>query len=192
MGTSLQQGIGKYIGSLPNGTSPTKPGINFHGLTFPTDPGRRRWSSLHRTTPSFREVFRNCTGSSIIILGEFKAPREISQVTICSSGFMVEDLVSSALQILHATMPNPHPWLYLPASTGVSRAAVEVTVLTALHLKPQTDWLWGVGGGYQKQTFLWLVEQVSVHLHNGFWSSAITSEEIGRGRALVADVLLWV
>lgn len=53
--------------------------------------------SLQSTVPSFREVFRNSSGSSTIFLGEFKTPNEMSHVTICSSGFMTGSSGASAV-----------------------------------------------------------------------------------------------
>lgn len=58
-------------------------------ITFEMAPGSTRSISLHRTTPSLRDVFRNSSGSAIFFLGELSTPNVISHVTVCSSGFIV-------------------------------------------------------------------------------------------------------
>lgn len=83
-------------------------------VTFSADPGRSRWMSLQSTVPSFREVFRNSSGSSTIFLGEFRTPNEMSHVTTCSSGFIAAPLPPARFRA--AARPNPHPWCHLPAS----------------------------------------------------------------------------
>lgn len=57
-------------------------------VTFVMDPGTSRSISLHRTTPSRSDALRNPSGSAMFFLGELRTPREMSQVTVCSSGFM--------------------------------------------------------------------------------------------------------
>lgn len=51
-------------------------------------PGSRRSSSLHSTTPSFREACKNPSGSEMLFLGDSSTPRVISHVTVCSAEFM--------------------------------------------------------------------------------------------------------
>lgn len=51
-------------------------------------PGMSLSVSLHRTTPSFSDVFRKSSGSAIFFLGELSTPSDINQVTVCSSGFI--------------------------------------------------------------------------------------------------------
>lgn len=57
-------------------------------LTFSVDPGLSRSSSLHRTTPSFKEVCRNASGSEMVFFGDSSTPSVISHVTVCSAEFM--------------------------------------------------------------------------------------------------------
>lgn len=57
-------------------------------VTFVIDPGTSRSISLHKTTPSLSDALRNPSGSAMFFLGELSTPREMSQVTVCSSGFM--------------------------------------------------------------------------------------------------------
>lgn len=59
-----------------------------HIRTFGSEPGTSRSMSLHKTTPSFREVFKNSSGSAMFFLGELSTPNDISHVTVCSSGFI--------------------------------------------------------------------------------------------------------
>lgn len=89
-------------------------------VTFSADPGRSRWMSLHSTVPSFREVFRNSSGSSTIFLGEFRTPKEMSHVTTCSSGFIAVPLPPARFRA--AARANPHPWRHLPASFAACTA----------------------------------------------------------------------
>lgn len=44
--------------------------------------------SLHRTTPSLSDVFKNSSGSAMFFLGEQSTPSDINHVTVCSSGFI--------------------------------------------------------------------------------------------------------
>lgn len=57
-------------------------------LTFSVDPGLSRSSSLHKTTPSFREVCRNASGSEMVFFGDSSTPSVINHVTVCSAEFM--------------------------------------------------------------------------------------------------------
>ncbi len=57
-------------------------------LTFSVDPGLSRSSSLHRTTPSFREVCRKASGSEMVFFGDSSTPSVINHVTVCSAEFM--------------------------------------------------------------------------------------------------------
>ncbi|KAE8299011.1 hypothetical protein D5F01_LYC01394 [Larimichthys crocea] len=58
-------------------------------LTFSVHPGLSRSSSLHRTTPSFREVCRNASGSEMVFFGDSSTPSVINHlaapVTLSSS-----------------------------------------------------------------------------------------------------------
>lgn len=58
---------------------------------FSREPGLSLLISLHSTTPFFSEDFKNCSGSQTVFLGESKTPKDISHVTIRSSGFITED-----------------------------------------------------------------------------------------------------
>lgn len=58
-------------------------------LTLGEKPGMRRSASLHKTTPSFSDVFKNSSGSAMFFLGELSTPSDINHVTVCSSGFIV-------------------------------------------------------------------------------------------------------
>lgn len=60
-------------------------------LTFSREPGLSLLINLHSTTPFFSEDFKNSSGSQMVFLGESKTPKDISHVTIRSSGFMAED-----------------------------------------------------------------------------------------------------
>lgn len=65
------------------------PSLTFHNqLTLGVKPGTSRSVSLHRTTPSLRDVFRNSSGSAMFFFGELSTPSDINHVTVCSSGFM--------------------------------------------------------------------------------------------------------
>ena len=44
--------------------------------------------SLHKTTPSFSDVFKNSSGSAMFFFGELSTPSDINHVTVCSSGFI--------------------------------------------------------------------------------------------------------
>lgn len=57
-------------------------------LTFSVDPGLSRSNSLHKTTPSLRELCRNASGSEMVFLGDSSTPSVISHVTVCSAEFM--------------------------------------------------------------------------------------------------------
>lgn len=57
-------------------------------LTLGVKPGISLSVSLHRTTPSFSEVFKNSSGSAMFFLGELSTPSDINHVTVCSSGFI--------------------------------------------------------------------------------------------------------
>lgn len=57
-------------------------------LTFSVEPGLSRSSSLHRTTPSFRELCRNASGSEMVFFGDSSTPSVINHVTVCSAEFM--------------------------------------------------------------------------------------------------------
>lgn len=57
-------------------------------FTFCTDSGTSRSMSLQSTTPSFKHDFKKSSGSAMIFFGEFKTPKDMSQVTVCSSGFI--------------------------------------------------------------------------------------------------------
>lgn len=57
-------------------------------LTFSVDPGLSRSSSLHKTTPSFRELCRNASGSEMVFFGDSSTPSVINHVTVCSAEFM--------------------------------------------------------------------------------------------------------
>lgn len=57
--------------------------------TWSVVPGRRRSISLHSTTPSLNAPCRNAPGSDTLFFGDSKTPRVISQVTVCSAGFIV-------------------------------------------------------------------------------------------------------
>lgn len=59
-------------------------------VTFVIDPGTSRSISLHKTAPSLRDALRNPSGSAMFFLGELRTPREMSQVTVCSSGFIAD------------------------------------------------------------------------------------------------------
>lgn len=68
-------------------------------LTLGVKPGMNRSVSLHRTTPSLSDVFKNSSGSAMFFLGELSTPDEINHVTVCSSGFI-------APQIDHCLSPH--------------------------------------------------------------------------------------
>lgn len=57
-------------------------------LTFSVDPGLSRSSSLHKTTPSFREVCKKASGSEMVFFGDSSTPSVINHVTVCSAEFM--------------------------------------------------------------------------------------------------------
>lgn len=61
-------------------------GVN--ALTFSVEPGLSRSSSLHRTSPSFREFCRNASGSEMVFFGDSSTPSVINHVTVCSAEFM--------------------------------------------------------------------------------------------------------
>lgn len=60
----------------------------FNALTFSVDPGLSRSNSLHKTTPSFRELWRNASGSEMVFFGDSSTPSVINHVTVCSAEFM--------------------------------------------------------------------------------------------------------
>ena len=60
-------------------------------LTFSTEPGLNLLISLHSTTPFFNEDFKNSSGSQMVFLGESNTPKDMSQVTTRSSGFITAD-----------------------------------------------------------------------------------------------------
>lgn len=60
----------------------------FNALTFSVDPGLSRSNSLHKTTPSFRELWRNASGSEMVFFGDSRTPSVINHVTVCSAEFM--------------------------------------------------------------------------------------------------------
>lgn len=57
-------------------------------LTLSMVPGSRRSRRRQSTTPSFREDWRNPSGSEMVFLGDSSTPRAISHVTVCSAEFM--------------------------------------------------------------------------------------------------------
>lgn len=80
-------------------------------LTFSVDPGLSRSSSLHKTTPSFREVCRNASGSEMVFFGDSSTPSVINHVTVCSAEFMSSHNRSYStkrrcLGILTASLPR--------------------------------------------------------------------------------------
>lgn len=68
----------------------------FVALTFSVDPGLSRSSSLHRTTPSLREVCRNASGSEMVFFGDSSTPSVINHVTVCSAEFMARSFFDKA------------------------------------------------------------------------------------------------
>lgn len=62
--------------------------VLFIALTLSVEPGLRRSSSRHRTTPSFRELCRKASGSEMVFLGDSSTPSVINHVTVCSAEFM--------------------------------------------------------------------------------------------------------
>lgn len=60
----------------------------FNVLTFSVEPGLSRSNSLHKTTPSFRELWRNASGSEMVFFGDSSTPSVINHVTVCSAEFM--------------------------------------------------------------------------------------------------------
>lgn len=59
------------------------------GLTFSVQPGRRRSSNRHNTTPSFNAPCRNPSGSDTVFFGDSRTPSVMSHVTVCSAGFIL-------------------------------------------------------------------------------------------------------
>lgn len=87
-------------------------------LTFSVDPGLSRSSSLHRTTPSFKELCRNASGSEMVFFGDSSTPSVINHVTVCSAEFMSSHNKSYStkrlcLGILTASLPwlRCHLWI---------------------------------------------------------------------------------
>lgn len=60
----------------------------FNVLTFSVEPGLSRSNSLHKTTPSLRELWRNASGSEMVFFGDSSTPSVINHVTVCSAEFM--------------------------------------------------------------------------------------------------------
>lgn len=85
-------------------------------LTFSAEPGLSLLISLHSTTPFFSEDFKNSSGSQIVFLGESKTPKDISHVTILSSGFITEDGTLEQLSGA-AARTKPHPRLHVLLSS---------------------------------------------------------------------------
>lgn len=80
-------GSGQHA-DAPTGASAEESGGCVSALTFSVEPGLSRSSSLHRTTPSFREVCRNASGSEMVFFGDSSTPSVINHVTVCSAEFM--------------------------------------------------------------------------------------------------------
>lgn len=75
---------GRAVGCMRRGSR--EGGVN--ALTFSVDPGLRRSNSLHKTTPSFKELWRNASGSEMVFFGDSSTPSVINHVTVCSAEFM--------------------------------------------------------------------------------------------------------
>lgn len=101
-------------------------------LTLGVNPGTSRSASLHRTTPSFSDVFKNSSGSAMFFLGELSTPSDINHVTVCSSGFIAPR--------------NDHcPSTRLSKKTGgLFRINMQLTSVLLLQVRKERE---GGGGG---------------------------------------------
>lgn len=81
-------------------------------LTFSVDPGLSRSSSLHKTTPSLRELCRKASGSEMVFFGDSSTPSVINHVTVCSAEFMSSHgrSCSTKRRCLGISSSSP-PWL---------------------------------------------------------------------------------
>lgn len=75
---------GRAVGCMRGGQQ----GGGVNALTFSVEPGLRRSNSLHKTTPSFKELWRNASGSEMVFFGDSSTPSVINHVTVCSAEFM--------------------------------------------------------------------------------------------------------
>lgn len=74
------------------------------------EPGLSRSSSLHKTTPSLREVCKNASGSDIVFFGDSSTPSVISQVTVCSAEFMASVSEENPTKRQVFAYFNSYPW----------------------------------------------------------------------------------
>lgn len=81
-------------------------------LTLSVEPGLSLSSSLHKTTPSLREVWRNASGSEMLFFGDSSTPSVISQVTVCSAEFMAPVAVKNTTKqcVFFLAYFNIYPW----------------------------------------------------------------------------------
>lgn len=79
-------------------------------LTLSMEPGLSRSSSLHKTTPSLREVCKNASGSDIVFFGDSSTPSVISQVTVCSAEFMASVSEENPTKRQVFAYFNSYPW----------------------------------------------------------------------------------
>ena len=101
-------------------------------LTFSVDPGLSRSSSRHSTTPSFRELCRNASGSEMVFFGDSSTPSVINHVTVCSAEFMSSHNRSPPPPDVVCLSPPPRlsgcVRVSLTASTGYTASITTVTI----------------------------------------------------------------
>lgn len=106
--------------------------------------------SLHKTTPSFSDVFKKSSGSAMFFLGELSTPNDISHVTVCSSGFIAPPTVRLDLAFpacKNGKLNNslsicyPHPYITLLLEEKTSLVRVYPYRLTGTVARPKSNTL---------------------------------------------------